>query len=105
MKYRSLLAVLLAFTMIFAVSCTKNDNSPDNSSMVGTSDNSSSEQSSDSSEDSASSPDEYEGTDTDDLFGDNMGDADFTDLEALYKSPIQQTGTPTRNSPVRSINV
>ena len=105
MKYRSLLAVLLAFTMIFAVSCTKNDNSPDNSSMVGTSDNSSSEQSSDSSEDSASSPDEYEGTDTDDLFGDNMGDADFTDLEALYKSPIQQTGTPTGNSPVRSINV
>ena len=105
MKYRSLLAVLLAFTMIFAVSCAKNDNSPDNSSMVDTSDNSSSEQSADSSEDSASSPDEYEGADTDDLIGDNMGDPDFTDLEALYKSPIQQTGTPAGNSPVRSINI
>lgn len=102
MKYRSLLAFLLAFTMIFAVSCAKND-SPDTSSSVDTNDNNSSDTSLDDFDDSISFPDDFE--DTDDLIGDNMGDADLTDFEALYKSPIQQIGTPIGDSPVRNVNI
>ena len=54
------------------------------------------------------SSEETDGSDissSEDFGGDNSGDADFTDMDALYKSPIQQTGTSTGNSIIRNINV
>lgn len=102
MKYRSILVFVLVFVLMFSVSCTKKGKTPVDSDVASAGGNSSDE-TADGSEIYEPSAGEYENTD--DLFGDNIGDADFTDLEALYKSPIQQTGTPAGNSSVRNINV
>ncbi len=127
MKIRSLVALLLILVMAFTVSCGKSTDSGGGKKPSSSGKNESTVEQTD---DNTNSSDDLGGDNTVNSGGggtgsnnlgnlgntgnagdsstpntDNSAAADLTDLESLYRSPIQQTGTDVGASTLRTVNV